>query len=130
MPVLSIECQCRPANGLKMSVCAMIAANSYLNIPTPCQVCPKYDLSQSENFINKCICVYVYADQEEQTTNDNTTNSQNHTAGSSNADATAAAHEETDVTVRKCGETLYNTISNVASVALECTKGKDGWMVT
>uniref|UniRef100_T1PND9 FYVE zinc finger protein n=1 Tax=Musca domestica TaxID=7370 RepID=T1PND9_MUSDO len=61
-------------------------------------------------------------DQEEQTTNDNTTNSQNHTAGSSNADASAAAHEETDVTVRKCGETLYNTISNVASVALECTK--------
>uniref|UniRef100_A0A1A9WCP7 FYVE-type domain-containing protein n=1 Tax=Glossina brevipalpis TaxID=37001 RepID=A0A1A9WCP7_9MUSC len=29
---------------------------------------------------------------------------------------------EADVTVRKCGETLYNTVTKVASVALECTK--------
>ncbi|KAL9885890.1 zinc finger FYVE domain-containing protein 1-like isoform 1-T1 [Glossina fuscipes fuscipes] len=29
---------------------------------------------------------------------------------------------EADVTARKCGETLYNTVSKVASVALECTK--------
>ncbi|KAM7347175.1 zinc finger FYVE domain-containing protein 1-like isoform 3-T3 [Cochliomyia hominivorax] len=30
--------------------------------------------------------------------------------------------EETDVTVRKCGETLYNTVSKVATAAIECTK--------
>ncbi|XP_023296568.2 zinc finger FYVE domain-containing protein 1-like isoform X3 [Lucilia cuprina] len=29
---------------------------------------------------------------------------------------------EEDVTVRKCGETLYNTVSKVASAAIECTK--------
>ncbi|XP_075155045.1 zinc finger FYVE domain-containing protein 1-like isoform X2 [Haematobia irritans] len=50
---------------------------------------------------------------------DNSTNSQNHTyTGPNNMNGP----EETDVTVRKCGETIYNTISNVASVALECTK--------
>ncbi|XP_013115647.2 zinc finger FYVE domain-containing protein 1 isoform X1 [Stomoxys calcitrans] len=57
--------------------------------------------------------------QEEQII-DQTTNyySNHHThTGPNNA-----GPEETDVTVRKCGETIYNTISNVASVALECTK--------
>ncbi|XP_065363225.1 zinc finger FYVE domain-containing protein 1-like isoform X3 [Calliphora vicina] len=35
--------------------------------------------------------------------------------------ATGISVEE-DVTVRKCGETLYNTVSKVATAAIECTK--------
>lgn len=31
--------------------------------------------------------------------------------------------EEYDINMRKCSETVYNTVSKVAFVALECTKG-------
>ncbi|KAM7347174.1 zinc finger FYVE domain-containing protein 1-like isoform 2-T2 [Cochliomyia hominivorax] len=61
----------------------------------------------------------------DQQTNDNP-NSPNHSAGpttASNATTSGGINaEETDVTVRKCGETLYNTVSKVATAAIECTK--------
>lgn len=49
-------------------------------------------------------------------------NSTNNSAGLS-TDNMDSSVEEIDVTVRKCGETLYNTVSKVATAAIECTKG-------
>lgn len=64
--------------------------------------------------------MYTACDQQ---TNDNH-NSPNHSAGPAAATMGNNLEETETVTVRKCGETLYNTVSKVATAAIECTKGK------